>query len=344
MQESVVIAREDQLGDKRLVAYVAPNPNSDGWLSQMDTQEAEHIANWQALFEDIYGQTSAHQDLTFNITGWNSSYTGLPIPAEEMGEWVHHTVERLLTLQPNRVLEIGCGTGLLLSRIAPHCSRILGHRLLVEALRYLQQVKSSRKELGHVTLTHRKAEDFEGIEAAEFDTVILNSVVQYFPNIAYLLRVLEGAVNTVRSGGFIFVGDVRSLPLLTAYHASVQYYQAHSSLSRVHLQQRIQQSIAQEEELALDPAFFIALKQHFPRISHVQLQPKRGRYRNELTRFRYDVILHVGTEGLLVVEPQWLDWRKETLTLRDIYRLLAETKPEIIGLRDLPECACPDRN
>ena len=58
MRESVVVAREDQPGVQRLVAYVVPNPNSKGLLSQMDAQAAEHLANWQALFEDIYGQTS----------------------------------------------------------------------------------------------------------------------------------------------------------------------------------------------------------------------------------------------------------------------------------------------
>jgi cyclopropane fatty-acyl-phospholipid synthase-like methyltransferase len=43
-----------------------------------------------------------------------------------MQEWVDRTVERILSLQPQRVLEIGCGMGLLLFRIAPHCSYYFG--------------------------------------------------------------------------------------------------------------------------------------------------------------------------------------------------------------------------
>jgi len=57
--------------------------------------------------------------------------------------------------------------------------------------------------------------------------VILN--LQYFPSLDYLLCVLEGAVRAVAPGGFIFIGDVRSLPLLSAFHASVQLYQAPNS-------------------------------------------------------------------------------------------------------------------
>ena len=43
-----------------------------------------------------------------------------------MREWVETTVARILALQPRRVLEIGCGTGLLLYRIAPHVERYVG--------------------------------------------------------------------------------------------------------------------------------------------------------------------------------------------------------------------------
>jgi hypothetical protein len=82
-----------------------------------------------------------------------------------------------------------------------------------------------------------------------------------FPSIDYLIRVLEGAVQATAPGGFIFIGDVRSLPLLQAFHASVQLYQAEPSLTREQLQQQVQMQIFQETELVIDPAFFTALKQ-----------------------------------------------------------------------------------
>ena len=56
-----------------------------------------------------------------DFRGWNSSYTGDPIPLEEMVEWRSATVDRIMALQPRRVLEIGAGSGLVLSQIAPQC-------------------------------------------------------------------------------------------------------------------------------------------------------------------------------------------------------------------------------
>ena len=56
---------------------------------------------------------------------------------------------------------------------------------------------------------------------AIFDTVVLNSVVQYFPNVEYLVSVLEAAVAATATGGSVFVGDVRNLGLLDAFHADV---------------------------------------------------------------------------------------------------------------------------
>jgi hypothetical protein len=147
---------------------------------------------------------------------------------------------------------------------------------------------------------------------------------------------LEGAVNTVEPGGFIFVGDVRSLPLLEAFHTSIQLYQAPSSLLNSELQQRVQRCMIEEKELVIDPSFFTALKQHLSKIGQVQIQLKRGRHHNELTRFRYDVILRIGPENHPAVDHPWLDLQKQGLTLPTIRRLLIETEPEILGIARVP--------
>ena len=99
--------------------------------SPEEAHRDRRITQWRKVYDSvIYDQVEAHPeaeaDPTFNISGWNSSYTGLPIPPEEMREQVDQAVARILSGAPRRVLEIGCGTGLLLFRLAPHCSRYLG--------------------------------------------------------------------------------------------------------------------------------------------------------------------------------------------------------------------------
>ena len=170
------------------------------------------------VWDETYGQIAEPADHTFNIVGWNSSYSGLPIPAAEMRSWVDETVSRILALSPQRVLEIGCGTGLLLFRIAPHTGHYHGTDVSQRALSYINQnLNDERSE--SITLSRRPAEDFAGIEPGAFDTVILNSVVQYFPDLDYLLAVLTAAVKTVKQGS-VFLGDIRNL-IAQAFHASV---------------------------------------------------------------------------------------------------------------------------
>ncbi|MBW4575168.1 MAG: amino acid adenylation domain-containing protein [Aphanothece sp. CMT-3BRIN-NPC111] len=296
--QTVVMARED-VGENRLVAYIALNPEYTNSQEQMQQQQLqdEQVWQWQMLYDETYNQPAANLDPTFNIIGWNSSYTNQPIPAEQMREWVDNQAAQILALQPSRVLEIGCGTGLLLFRIAPHCTKYCGTDFSPPSLNYIRQ-QLAKQELPQVTLLEKIATDFEDVQAASFDGIILNSVVQYFPNIEYLVQVLEKALAQLSAaGGFIFIGDVRSLPLLPAFHAGVQLYQAEPSLTREQLQQRVQMQIFQETELVIDPAFFSTLKQQFPQISHVQIQLMRGRYHNELTQFRYNAILYIGAKS-----------------------------------------------
>ena len=140
-----------------------------------------------------------------------------------------------------------------------------------------------------------------------FDLVLMNSVIQHFPDLEYLMTVITGAVEAVETGGAVFIGDVRNYRLLEAFHTSVQLYQAPDSLSCDALWHRVQKNIQQESQLVIDPDFFTALPQRLPQISRVEINLKRGQARNELTSFRYDVVLHVG-RPVPLLECPWIDW------------------------------------
>lgn len=313
------------------VVYVQPDPEG---LSA-GASESGHLSHWKSLWSGIYGQSTA-ADPKLNLAGWISSYTGQPIREAEMKDWVERTVERMLALSPRRVLEIGCGMGLLLLRVAPRVEEYVGVDFSAEALAFVR-ARVEEEGLTQVALRHGTAEDLSDLPREHFDLVVVNSVVQYFPGLDYLLRVLEGALETAAPGGRFFLGDIRSLPLLTAFHTAVQLQQVDSGLPLADLRERVESLVEQERELILDPALFPALARRFPKIAGATVQLKRGRPRNELTRFRYDAVLHL--EGGPPPPPppeSWLDWGGTVVTPAALKKLLTEAAPPSLGVRRVP--------
>ncbi len=335
VRQSLVMVREDEPGLQRLVAYIVPNSEQ---IAKPDDTETEQVSDWTVAWEESYREAAKAADATFNITGWNSSYTLQPIPASEMHTWVDSTVNRILQLEPKRVWEIGCGTGLLLFRIAGQSEHYHGTDISQNALQLLRgHIANPERNLQNVTLERKAAHEFDTqAGGTPFDLVILNSVIQYFPDIEYLTQVLTGAVRSVGSKGAVFIGDVRSLPLLKDFHTSVKWFQAGDTVKPAALSQRIDQAVRQEEELVVDPDFFLALRQKIPGISRVEIQLKRGRERNELTRFRYDVTLHVGEAAKPAPAPPQLDWSKLNLTPASLREILTRTEPEVLVLTKVP--------
>ena len=337
VKSCVVQVHEVRPGDKRLAAYVVPRSRAQDTEATVPQLDASHIQHWHRLSDEIYAAPGPATSPTFNITGWNSSYTGQPIPANEMRNWVEHTVANIHACKPRTVLELGCGSGLLLFRLAPLCARYVGTDISQRVIGELRkQIGLHLSAPGQVELHHCSAEDLSPLPAEMFDTVILNSVCQHFPSIEYLLRVLEGAVSRTQKGGHIFVGDVRSLPLLPGFHSGVQLHQATAEMSRGELARKVNQKLLQEEELVVDPAFFLALQQHIPQITDVKISLKRGHDGNELTRFRYDVVLSIENPVPAGTDVPCFGWKEETLSLSKLPTFLASANQEAIGIEGIP--------
>lgn len=251
--------------EQRLVAYVVAAESA-----------ASEVAEWAAVFDTAYAGGGP-------FAGWTSSFTGEPIPANEMRAWADATVERVLALRPQRVLEIGCGTGLLMLPIAPHCDSYVGMDVAQEGLDRIA------RELPGARLVRGAAHEVGALVREPVDTVVLNSVVQYFPNVDYLLDVLSQVDGLVADGGRVFLGDIRSLETLAVFHGLTG------------------RSMWQEDELVIGQDLFRALRPRMPRLSRVEIQLKRGGYDNELSRFRYDVVLHLDGPGP-EIQPVRLTW------------------------------------
>ncbi|MEU7576559.1 amino acid adenylation domain-containing protein [Streptomyces sp. NPDC041068] len=352
--EAAVVTRDDPRDPdhKQLVAYVVPGTGAGPAAAAVDEDPMSgQVDQWAEVFDQAYAQDTDPREADFNIISWNSSYTGEPLPAEEMKEWVDGTVARILALEPRRVLEIGCGTGLLLARIAPHCESYHGTDISAAALDFVRtRLIDARPELAGVTLSRGAADEVAGAGVGAgageepYDVVILNSVVQYFPDAAYLRTVLDRALDRVSDGGAVFVGDVRNLALLDTFHADVELSRATAKLPVARLRGRIARQTRQEQELLVHPAFFTTLRARRPALTGVDVQLRRGSHDNEMTRYRYDAVLHVGAPAAdrdsdLVT----LDW-PDSGGIDAVRRRLADERPEALAVLGVPNARLADIN
>ncbi|WP_441249244.1 amino acid adenylation domain-containing protein [Kitasatospora sp. McL0602] len=307
-----VIAVEGAHGTE-LVAYVSPAES----LGDSSVQEA-HVRRWSEVWEGAY--TTPEEERS-EFAGWLSSYTGEPIPEPQMREWLGHTVDRVRALRPTAVADVGVGVGLVLRSLAEQVGEYHGLDISAAALTAAAGCLG-RPLPEYVRLVQSGPEYLATLEPGRLDTVVINSVAQYFPGTDYLRQVLRDAVRAVRPGGAVFVGDVRSVEMLSEFHTEVQLHRASALNTVEEINSLIARQLADERELCLSPAFFRALAAELPEIGAVRLELKRGRAANELSLFRYDVTLLIGEPAAPAAERR-LAWEALEDGVAGLRKLLA---------------------
>ncbi|MFD3328003.1 D-alanine--poly(phosphoribitol) ligase subunit DltA [Streptomyces sp. NPDC058701] len=253
------------------------------------------VDQWREFYDYAYSERVTG-DIEFNTSGWISSYTGERIPEAEMRAWLDSTLSRISALGPVNVLEIGCGLGI----IAYPLSRSVRSYLACDfspSIIEANQANARLIDTGDLSFFECEAAEIDRyadrVRAAGVDTVIINSVVQYFPDTAYLESVLDKvlAIDTVRH---VFVGDIRNTDLLDEFSLSLVDARDAALPEPRPAIERLRLARAHSErtgELLLSDLYWEEYARTRKDVAGVSVLPRVTRHSSELLDFRYDVVL-----------------------------------------------------
>jgi amino acid adenylation domain-containing protein len=249
-----------------------------------EKEQEENILMDKELWDSIVEK--AENEITEG--GWLSSYTREPLAPEIMDEYSENFLEKIKPIIQNqmRVLEIGCGSGLTMFKIAPH----VGYYLATDiSSTCIERNKKRVIERGHqnIALACMPAHDIDTIENKNFDLIIMNSVVQSFHGHNYLRQVIGKSIDLMAEKGYLLIGDILDLD------TKEELIQDLENFKREKKNKNYETLTDRSAELFLCREFFEDLVHEFPAIRDVLPSGKIYTIKNELSLFRYDVLIEI---------------------------------------------------
>jgi amino acid adenylation domain-containing protein len=323
---------------KKLLAYVSLDYTNveNGAVLQVGEKEKQ-LDHWKKIYNTVFSCKEAPSDEAFNTAGWTDS-NNRKIPKIEMQEWAENTKERLLSLRPSSILEVGVGTGLVFFKVAGLVSRCDATDFSKSAIAYVKG-QAEKRGISNAKFTILEANKIKLLKSS-YDLLVMSSVAQYFPNIEYLMEVIEQSIKRIAGKGHVFIGDVRSYPHLKAFHTARLLNKNLNKIALPIFKAALDRAIDDEDELVIHPDYFYGLKRKFTELSHVEILFKEGRHYNEMNCFRYDVILHVNQDYVSKGEVKGLDINSAEINLSDegeFKKLLSSlTGSQVLHLKNIP--------
>nr|DAC76720.1 TPA_exp: peramine synthetase [Metarhizium majus ARSEF 297] len=346
-----VSQRDDKLG-AWIAGFVTIRADGQKKHQGDGEYEQQQIQSWEDQFDgETYTSIEAmpREAIGRDFIGWTSMYDGSDIDKGDMNEWLDDTINTILDGGPvGHVLEIGCGSGMMLFNLANKGLQsyigIEPSRRAVDATTRIANSIPNLKE--RIRIVKGTGEDLQRLGTRlgtpiSPDLVVINSVIQYFPSQEYLVKLIQdifklGSVKT------IFFGDVRSHALHKEFLALRALQILGETASREEIGQVLSNLHRAEPELLLDPEFFTSLPARLPgHIAHVEILPKKMEATNELSSFRYGAVVHLDLEHRQTpdIDPKsWVSYTSRGLDCKSLLALL-KNRPEAadtIAICDIP--------
>ena len=182
-----------------------------------------------------------------------------------------------------RILEVGIGSGMIAMQLAPCCKTYSGCDISKIVLDKLDGMAKERK-MNNLRLYPYAADEIYHIQE-KCDIILMSSVTEYFSGYNYLRKVIERCIEQIDGKGVILFADIFDLDKKDSYRQSVyQYAKAHPGV-------RYKRDFS--HELFIPHEYWKDIANQFPQITKTFISDKIGRYKNEINRFRYDVLFEV---------------------------------------------------
>ncbi|GLA85029.1 nonribosomal peptide synthase [Aspergillus tubingensis] len=348
---AAVLFQQPENQEGRLVAFVTLLKEADKQVPMNESargiKEQESEQAWKQIFSEVtYDSQIDPRQAGRDFSGWKSMYDGADIDKEEMREWLDDTITTLLNgAPPGNVLEIGTGSGMILFNIAKDLQTYVGLEPVQSIVEFVKTMmdKVNPTLASKVQLHVGSASDLDNISSNNLspDLVVVNSVAQYFPSAEYLSRLILDLLLR-HQAKTLFFGDIRSYALYAQFQVTKALHRE-GKISPEYIRQSMADTVENETELLIDPAFFTSLAAEFPDlVHHVEILPKRMRATNELSCYRYSAIIHAVRQVYLPIihtvdADRWIDYSAQGLSRNGLLDLLKEgSESAVVAIANIP--------
>ncbi|KEK12558.1 polyketide synthase [Lysinibacillus sphaericus] len=258
-------------------------------LGETDLDQCAVVDSSDLMNESLWNYFAEGQKTEIEASGWNSSYTGEAFSALEMQEYAENAVNKIRKYLPqdSNVLELGCGSGLTTFALAPYTKTYTAMDLSSSIIERNKQI-AQKSNFSNIKFDISKAHAFKKFETA-LDAVVINSVIHCFPSYGYLKVVLQKAIDSLKEGGIIFLGDLLNIDKKDEFVSSLQAFK--------------EENMDKNTKLDWDTDLFIneeILKELLSDVgADIQIECSEKTYTvsNELNQYRFDAVIIVKDKG-----------------------------------------------